>query len=112
VGRPPSKRQGRLAAISLITKGDAAPFPYWWIATEDVGEDLFEVAELVVAAKAPTDRLVERFQTARLFVLDPCLQLISNQLGGVGNQSSPSLPDEPGRDALLVADEKDWATRI
>ena len=78
MGRPPSKRQGgRLAAISLITKGDAAPFAYSRIATEDVGKDLFEVAELVVAAKAPTDRRVERFQTAGLFVLDPCVQLIS-----------------------------------
>ena len=92
--------------------GDATPLAYWWMATEDVGEDLFELAELVVAAKAPTDRRVERFQTAGRFVLNPSLQLISNQLRGVGDQARAPLLDHVGGSAVLVADEQDRATRI
>jgi hypothetical protein len=74
-----------------------------------LGKDLFKLPKLIVSTKTPTDRWVERLECASLFVLDPRIQLIPDQRGGAGNQSRLSLPDEPGRDTMLVADEEDRA---
>src|SRR5215472_17999195 len=78
----------------------------------DSGEHMLELSELSVAAKAPTDRRIEPFETAGLFVLDPGLQLITNLLGRVGDQPGTAFPDQPRGDAVLVTDEQDRATRI
>ena len=46
--------------MSLIAKSGVIPLACWWMTTEDVGEDMLQPAELLVAAKSLTDQRIER----------------------------------------------------
>jgi hypothetical protein len=50
--------------MSPTAKGSATPLAYWSVAAEDVGEDLFKLAELLVAAETSAHRRIKSLQGA------------------------------------------------